>query len=245
MPRRSTKAISYILLFEYLTLLPFSDASPNEVIGKIVGSSGAFLDEIKIPNEGTILTGDRLKTEKGGGALVRLSATTQVSLSEETAVLFYKNADKVSVKVSSGTLLVETLGNNPAVVETAQYVTEPAEQGKAIYLVAVLPDKSAVITARRGKVSIREASTGRSYLVPEGYMAVPAGNPSGIPGQEKEEPKQAPGAPAGPSTEEPPNAPKNNSTLIIILAAGAAAGIGIGIAASAGGGGGPASPSRP
>jgi FecR protein len=239
MLRRSTKAISYILLFEYLTLLPFSDASPNEVIGKIVGSSGAFLDEIKIPSEGTILTGDRLKTERGGGALVRLSATTQVSLSEETAVLFYKNADKVSVKVSSGTLLVETLGKNPAVVETEQYVTEPAEQGKAIYLVAVLPDKSAVITARRGKVSIREASTGRSYLVPEGYMAVPAGTP----GQEQEEPKQAPGAPAGPSTEKPPKVPKKNSTLIVILAAGAAAGIGIGIAAS--GGGGPASPSQP
>lgn len=241
MLRRLTKAISCILLVEYLTLLPFLDASPNEVIGKIVRSSGALLDEINIPNEGTIVAGDRLTTQKGGSALVRLSATTQVTLSGETAVLFHKNADKVSVKVSSGTLLLETLGKNPAVVETAQYVTEPAEEGKAIYLVAVLPDQSAVITARRGKISIREAGTGRSYLVPEGYAAVPAG----IPGQEKEEPKQAPGAPAGPSTEKPPKAHKTNSTLIIILAAGgAAAGVGAALAAS-GGGGGTASPSRP
>jgi hypothetical protein len=239
--KRSSKV--FVLLIGYFALLPALATGPKEVVGKIVSSSRASLDEIMIPDGGTILIGDTLSTSKGGNALVKLSATTQASLSGGTTVFFGKNADRLSAKVSSGTLVIETLGKDAPIVETALYTTEPAEPGKAVYLVAVLPDKSTVITARHGKVSIRDISSGRSYLLPEGYSAVPQGS-SDDPGQE-EQPKQAPGLPAGQSREKPPEIHNSHRTLIIILAAGAAGGVGAAVAASGGGGGAPASPSGP
>lgn len=230
-----------------LSVLPLTAAINQQVVGKVVRSSGASLGGAVIPDEGTIVAGDSLSTGKGGSALVKLSATTQASLGGETTVLFRKDAARLSVKVSAGTVLVETMGKDAPVVETAEYKAEPSEQGKANYLVAVLPDKTTVITARRGRISIKEIDSGKTYLLPEGYKAVSAATSSAAASaQEREEPKQAPGAPAGPSTEGPPEeaAATTHRTLIIILAAGGAAAI-AGAAIAAGGGGAPASSSVP
>ena len=56
--------------------------------------------------------------------------------------------------------------------------------------------------------------------------------PSAAPGQEKEQPKQEPGIPAGPATGKSGPAHKGHSTLIIALAGAAAAGVGAAVAAA-------------
>lgn len=236
----------FVLLVGLLVTTCVVAAGPPEVIGKVVKSSGASMGGVSVPNEGTILTGETLATEKGGGALVKLGANAQADLGEQTAVLFTKNADRLAAKVSSGTLVVEASGKNAPVVETGEYNAAPADPGRVIYLVAVLPDKSASFTARRGQILIQELHSGKTYLLREGYTARTVEDPSAEPGQEKEQPKQEPGIPAGPATGESAPAHKaGHSTLIIAVAGAAAAGIGVAVAVGGGGGGPPASPSHP
>src|SRR2546425_6320794 len=55
----------------------------RQVVGQVVSSSGAFLEGVPIPNQGTILDGDLLTTGRGGGALVKFSVTAQTNISQE------------------------------------------------------------------------------------------------------------------------------------------------------------------
>jgi len=236
---KKVSAWTVVAAFSGLSLTAVTN---QQVVGKVVRSSGASLSGAAIPDEGTIIAGDALTTAKGGSALVKLAATTQASLGEGTTVLFQRDDAGLSAKVSSGTLLVETGGADAPLVEAAEYQTWPDGHAKANYLVAVLPDKTIVITARRGGLSIKDRDSGRTYMLHEGYKAVSANNSGAVSSQETEEPKQAPSIPAGPKTQTPP--PKKMSkTLIIVLAAGGAGGIAAAVAAS--GGGAPASPSGP
>ncbi len=80
-------------------------------------------------------------------------------------------------------MVTTTLGQDALIVKTPKYRIEPAEQGKAIHVVAVLPDESTVVAARSGGVSITEISSGQRYVLPEGkYAAIPASS-VGVPGQ--------------------------------------------------------------
>ncbi len=234
-----------------LSGLPLAVAANHQVIGKVVSSSAASLGGIAIPNGGTILIGDTLSTEKGGGALVNLSPTTQASLAEQTSVCFQNVDGHLSARMSLGTIVTETLGKDVLVVETPKYKIEPGTQGKAIYLVSVLPDKSTLVAARYGTVAITENRSGHSYLLLTGqYAAIPASS-SGVPGQEKEETKQEPGKQAGQATEEVTEEPwhigsLSHSASIAVVGAGVGGGVAAAVAAASGGGGGhPASPSRP
>lgn len=247
MVKNSNKSLACLLLLGQLSGLPTLAAGPKNVVGKVVQSSGASLGGITVPGQGTILAGDTLSTAKGGSALVKISAATQASLEGETTVLFASDAGRLAARLSAGKLVVETAGRDTPIIETPLYRAEPAEPGKAVYLVAVMPDQSTVITSRLGKISIHEISSGKHYLLPEGYTARSAdGSRSG---QEKEGPKQAPDVPAGPTTEKSPPAAKpkaSNTTLIILVGGGAVAGIGAALAAGGGGGGsGVSSSSRP
>jgi hypothetical protein len=65
--------------------------------------------------------------------------------------------------------------------------------------------------AFQGKVSITGINSGRSYMLSEGHHTVMAESFSAVPGQEKEESKQAPGRPAGQAPPgNPAEKPKSN-----------------------------------
>jgi hypothetical protein len=130
------------------------------------------------------VAGDLLSTPKGGGALVNSLSRTRISLSEETAVRFENASGRVVAQILAGTVMVDTSGKNIALIETPKYKIEPAQQGKVTYLAAVLPDKRTVVSARHGKVSITEISSGQSYLLGDGQYATMAGSSSGVPRQE-------------------------------------------------------------
>lgn len=192
-----------VLVIGWLSGLCLAAAQSRQVIGEVVRSSGASLGGVLIPGQGTIMTDDLLSTEKGGSALVKLSATTRARLSEQTSVRFQKIGDHTSAQMLSGTMVAERLGKNVLAVETLKYKIEPADLGKAIYLVALLPDKRTVVATRSGRVLITEIRSGQSYLLSEGkYAAIPASS-SGVPGRENVESTQDTGGQAGQAPPQP------------------------------------------
>ena len=169
-----------LLAVGLLCLSQVAAASESRKVVGLVRSFRASAGGIAIPSEGTILTGDVLRTTKGGGATVVLSQTTRAVLAEETSVQFESLGDRVIAQISSGEMIVETDGNDFPFAETPKYVVQPVGAGKSVYLVAVLPDDGAVVTAHAGKISITEiGGSGRTVTLPEGQYAAMTAPASG------------------------------------------------------------------
>jgi hypothetical protein len=226
----------------------------QQAIGQIISSSGASVGGVAVPGPGTVLAGDTLSTAKGGAALVKISASTQVSLAEETTVNFSNPSGNPLAKILSGTVLAETNGSDSLSIETPRCRIAPAQPGKAAtYLISVSPDRSSMITARRGAALVTEISSGRSSTLPEGETEACAAPTSPVLEQEREQAQPAPSEPAGqapaaaPASTAPAATHHGSSGILILVAAGAAAGVAVAVAAGGkgGGGSGPASPSAP
>ncbi|HEV2178420.1 MAG TPA: hypothetical protein VGW33_14635 [Terriglobia bacterium] len=222
--------------------VPLAGAVGRKVIGVVLTSTAARSASAPLIEGATLTSGDSVHTERGGSARVRLGRDTQVSLGAATAVRFESNLNRVVVKMSAGAMMARETGHDAVAVETAGFRVEPAEQGRAVYVVAMLSDKTDV-AARLGKLVITDVDSGRRTLVSEGEVAEIAGAPSAP--QEQESGKPAPAKTAGQEPAPEKTKPKNHNG-IIILAGAAAAAVGIGLAAAGGGGGQPpASPAAP
>ena len=231
----------------------------RQVVGQVVSSSGAFLEGVPIPNQGTILDGDLLTTGRGGSALVKFSVTAQANISEEASIRIRIISGRTVIQLTSGLVSLEGATEDALVVQTPKYEIGPATPGKSVFVVAVLADQRAFVSSRKGSVSVAEIKTGKSFVLPEGEERAISEALMAGPSQEKEGPRQAPSIPSGPAAGGQPAQPASPgtapgrkqaekrmkpATLGLILGAGAAAGIGAAIAASSGGGP-PVSPSRP
>src|SRR6516162_1125278 len=151
-----------------LTLPTRPATGGQQAIGQIISSSGASVGGVPVPGPGTVLAGDTLSTAKGGTALVKISANTQVSLAGETTVNFSSLSGHPLARIFSGIVLAETEGSDSLNIETPRCRIAPAQPGKATYLVSVSPDGSSTFTARHGAALVTEISSGRSSTLPEG-----------------------------------------------------------------------------
>jgi hypothetical protein len=230
-----------------LTLSTRPATSGQQAIGQIISSSGASVGGVPVPGPGTVLAGDTLSTAKGGSALVKISASTQVSLAEGTTVNFSNPSGHPLARISAGILLAETEGSDSLNIETPRCRIAPAQPGKATYLVSVSPDQSSAFTARRGAALVTEISSGRTNTLPEGETEACAAPSSPVLEQEREEAKPAPSEPAGQAAPSPAPVHHGSSGILILAGVGAAAGVAVAVAAAGkgGGGSGPASPSAP
>ena len=174
------KSILSVVVVSVSTLL-FAAAGNPLVVGRLISSAGATLAGEAVPAGGTIRSGDVLATREAGNALVILASETEASLSENTSVRFSRGGGYLSIQLSSGAVRAKSLGKDPLIVETSAYRIEPVEHGKAVYLVAMLPDKTTVVAARHGKVSITAATSGQKYVVDAGHFAKVSSAPSGVP----------------------------------------------------------------
>src|SRR5215831_8113447 len=151
-----------------LTLSTRPATGGQQAIGQIISSSGASVGGVPVPGPGTVLAGDTLSTAKGGTALVKISASTQVSLAEGTIVNFSNPSGHPLARILSGIVLADTDGPDSLNIETPRCRIAPAQAGKATYLVSVSPDGSSTLTARHGTALVTEISSGRSNILPEG-----------------------------------------------------------------------------
>lgn len=222
------KSILSVVVIAVSTVL-FGAAGNPLVVGRLISSAGATLAGEAVPAGGTIRLGDVLTTRKAGNALVVLAAETEASLSENTSVRFSRGGTYLSMRLSSGAVRAKSLGKDSLIVETPAYRIEPVEHGKAVYLVAMLPDKTTVVAARHGKVSITEVTSGQNYVVDEGHFAKVSSSPSGVP--------------AGRPVTGGLHALLQSPAVMGVIAVGAGTGISLGIAEGPLAEPGPASPS--
>src|SRR2546425_9732479 len=74
----------------------------RQVVGQVVSSSGAFLEGVPIPNQGTILDGDLLTTGRGGSAPVKFSVTPQTNISQEDSLPVRNISGRAVIPLTSG-----------------------------------------------------------------------------------------------------------------------------------------------
>lgn len=215
-----------------------------QALGQVVRSSAASLGGVVVPSGGTLVAGDVMSTAKGGGALVRFAADSQIDVLEDTTVTFSGTPDHVLAKVEHGAVVGGASGADAIVIETPQCRVQSAGQGSTSYSVSVASGGVATITAAHGTVAVTEISSAQRHVVGENETWT-CPNPAAA-GQPREESKPGAGEQAG---QAPAPAPSHSNTglLVLLIGGGAAAGIGAAVAAGGKGGssGGPASPSAP
>src|SRR2546428_13978042 len=70
----------------WLSAVPLIARVERQVVGQVVSSSGAFLEGVPIPNQGTILDGDLLTTSRGGSAPVEFSVPAHANIFPEASL---------------------------------------------------------------------------------------------------------------------------------------------------------------
>jgi FecR protein len=218
--------------------------NPKPALGQVVRSSLASLGGIPVPSGGTVVSGDTLTTAKGGGALVKFSATSQIEVSEDTNVTLAGTPSHLLVTLTQGAVEASVQSPDDLEVETTQCRVQPAGSTGAAYSVSLAPGGSGSVTARHGRVSVVENATSTRRLLAEGQSAA---CPAPVPVAPQEEGTPAPSQSAGQAAPAPAAHGGSHTALLLLLVGGGAA---AGIAAAAagghgGGGGGPASPSAP
>jgi hypothetical protein len=223
------------------------------VIGQVITASKTSVGDVPLPGDGTLLDSDWVRTGKGGRALVDFPGNIRAAIAEETQVRFRSAGGRLVADLSSGTVIAQKQTQAALRVETTKYAVEPKAGGRAVYLVAMLPDRSTTVAATLGNVVITERASGLRYELREGSYASIAASAVGVPaapGQEKEESKPAPEEPAPPATAPPPKPPWHIGTMSpgasVAVVAGVVGGAVAGAAAAfaGGGGGGSVSPTR-
>ena len=155
---------------------------PN-VVGEVVNSSNATVEGGTLLSNCMIFSGDAINVGEGGSVLLSFSPTGRASLAGSTQVRFSGAEGNIVAQLLSGTLAVKRENKDAFVVKTSTHRVEPKGEGMAEFLVALLPDKRAIVEAQHGKVAITETRSGESYTLAEGLLAQIPAPATGAPGQ--------------------------------------------------------------
>jgi ferric-dicitrate binding protein FerR (iron transport regulator) len=146
-----------------------------DVVGKVIRSSNATVEGSALLSNGTILSGDAVNVGEGGSLVLRYSPTGRAALTASTQVRFSGANGNIVAQLLSGTLAVERENRDAFVVKTSTYRVEPQGEGKAEFVVALMPDNRTLVEAQHGKVAITETKSGETYTLAEGLLAqIPA-----------------------------------------------------------------------
>ncbi len=170
------KAAASFLGFLVWTLPLAAQHSPH-VLGTVVGSTGAELGGVPLPNSGTILNHDVLTTGRQGKALLEFSPSELVTVYAHARLRFYNQGNRVVADMAAGSLAVQSIGRGRVVVAISRFRVVPASRGKTVYLVKLAPDGGLLIAARQGRVTVTEGRRGPRRFVLEGHYASIAGAP--------------------------------------------------------------------
>jgi len=178
-----------LVMFTGFSAFALAMGGTPDVVGKVVRSSNATVDGSTLLSNGTILSGDAVNVGERGLVLLRYSPTGQAVLAGSTTVRFSSAKGNVVAQLLSGTLAVERQNKDAFVVKTSTYKIEPQGEGRAEFVVALLPDKRTTVETQHGKVVITETRSGESYTLAEGLLAEISASATGFPGQEEQQRK--------------------------------------------------------
>jgi hypothetical protein len=172
-----------LMIFTGFSAVALAMGRTPEVVGRAVSSSNATVEGTTLLSHGTILSGDTISVGEGGSVLLSFSPPALAALSAATNVRFSSAKGEIVTQLLSGALGVKRGNKGAFVVNTSAYRVEPRGEGRAEFLVSVLPDERTIVEAQQGQVTITEISSGESYTLGEGLGAEIPASATGFPGQ--------------------------------------------------------------
>ncbi len=145
-----------LAMFTGLSVFALAMGGTPDVVGKVVRSANATVEGSTLLSNGTILSGEAVNVGEGGSVLLSYSPTGRAVLSPATQVRFSSAKGNIVAQLLSGTLAVARENKDVFMVKTSTYSVEPRGEGRAEFLVALLPDKRTIVETQHGKVAITE-----------------------------------------------------------------------------------------
>ena len=244
-------ALVQILALQFLFLPPLargtsrSQEQARQPLGSLNSVGEVYVNDSPAPAEGTIFTGDVLRTGPNGTAAFTPSGKGSLKISPRSQLVF-AGTPQYLAELRSGTVVMSSLSGAAGVnLRAGNFVVAAVTEGEqSTSSIETAADGSFAINCLEGSVGVLplEGANGMFLQVGQAVNISPQGELSAA--KQPEVPSSAPGAPNAP----PPAVAKvkKSNTGWILLGVGGAVAVGAGAALGGKGGGGTAvSPAVP
>jgi hypothetical protein len=165
---RSSAFTICLVLAILVSTSPVSGAEltrPGIVLGTISVVGDVQVRGISLAREGTIFSGDQVRTINKGYARIALSNGNRFEASGAAEFVVNQDTNGIRVGLTSGRLGF-VASSNPLAVSVGRYEIVP--NAGTIGGIGFLGSETAAINVLNGSVTLRESSTGQSMVIPPG-----------------------------------------------------------------------------
>ena len=146
-------------------------AGEPSATANLITSGTVWTNAVALPSGSTVRSGDRIKTDSAGTALISSPATGRVEVRGDSEVTFATE----QITLHDG---VVATGSLP--VQLGRFQIQVKDPSPQALIVVANRDGKQLIAAHRGAALITQTGLA-SVLVPAGSYAIPGGSPSGGP----------------------------------------------------------------
>lgn len=205
--RVAAVALTFVMV---IMTTPVSAADLNThkaPLGAISAVGNVELRGVTVSRDGTLFSGDHLRSNEKGYAKVSLNGGRNIEVAERTNLMFTREADVVHIAMTSGTIGFSTASKDPLTIDVKSYtiVASQAGSGDVIFL----DGKSFGVHVIKGSVMVSNKAAGTSFQVTSGQERLFALNnakpTAGIDGAADSVPSPMPKL-------DPPQAPAGSTT---------------------------------
>jgi ferric-dicitrate binding protein FerR (iron transport regulator) len=222
-----------------------SQEQPRQPLGALSAVGEVYVNDSPAPAEGTIFSGDTLRTGANGTAAVTPSGKGSLKIATRSQLVF-AGTPQYLAELKSGTAIMSSASGAAGVnLRAGNFVVAAVTEGEqSTSSVESAPDGSFVVNCLEGSVGVLPLDGANGIFLQVGQAAniSPQGELSAA--KQPEAPSPAPAQPNPPPAGVTKAKKSNTGFIILLLAGGVAAGAGAALGGH-GGSGTPVSPSVP
>jgi len=158
--------LTTVLVTMPLSAADFSAARP--VIGSVSAVGSVDLRGVAISQEGTLFSGDSVRSHEKGYAKVLIGTGSKIELSEKTDIIVNRDARGVQIAMNSG--IVGFTALTPLRIDVAPF--EVTASNDASGNVAIMNTTTAGVRAINGQVTVRNLKTSESFVITKGQEQI-------------------------------------------------------------------------
>lgn len=205
-------------------------SSPSPVIGSVSAVGAVDLRGVEVSQEGTLFSGDSIRSHEKGYAKVLLGTGSKIELYGQTQVTVNRDAQGVKIAMDTGNLGFNA--KSPLRVDITPF--EVTASDDAAGNVAVMSSTTAGVRAIKGKVTVRNLKTSESFVLMKGQeqlLGLPKGSHTAPLGQVASNVPMVPPVPTVPQTPAGkttnPGLAMDTGSWLALIGGGALAGLAI------------------
>lgn len=223
---RRVVAVALVVTTTLITM-PVSGAdfsAKRSVLGSVSAVGPVELRGVSISTEGTLFSGDSIRSREKGYAKVLLGSGSKIELSEKTDVSVNSDVQGVKIAMNAGTMGFTSLGSAVHVmVQPFEIVTSSDAAGSV-----AVGNNAASVRALKGTVTVRNHKTAESFVLTPGQDRL-----LGLDGSNKGSIAEIASNVPGPLPTMPPQTPAGRTSGGLAMDAGAWAAVIAGAAVGA------------